>query len=94
MINEEKIRQMMFNQMQATMVEVANFCADMADANRGQLSLGDMIRKQFKLDVKPQSKVEFVTTPTGSSNEFYEKFVTESVSAEKKCHLRLVKKGD
>jgi len=71
-ITENELKELMFNQMMRTRNEVANFCANICDTNRGYLSLGDSIRKQFSIAPKVvDDTVVFSTTPSGA-NPFYE----------------------
>jgi hypothetical protein len=45
----ETVKAMMQTQYQLTATQVATFCADLCDSNRGNLSVGDMIRIQFNI---------------------------------------------
>lgn len=69
--NEEQLKKILQQQAFVTAYEVATYCADICDHNRGQLSVGDMIRKQFNLtkneeqkftetEIKPESHLRIV----------------------------------
>lgn len=46
----ETVKEMMKTQYQLTATQVATFCADLCDKNKGNLSVGDMIRAYFKIE--------------------------------------------
>ena len=54
-IIEDQLKELMYNQMMRTRNEVAEFCANVCDSNRGYLSLGSIIRQQFSLEPKFES---------------------------------------
>ena len=62
-MTEDEIKSLMIQQAQVTSGEVATFCAELCDRNRGHLQVGDMIREQFGLGVRKEVKPE-VKKPT------------------------------
>lgn len=85
----ETVKDMIKTQYQLTTSQVATFCAELCDKNRGNLSIGDMIRKQFNI-IKESTSIENLSIGETISEESNTTAVKEP-EQQKKTNLRIIK---
>jgi hypothetical protein len=60
---QEQINELVEAQCKITAMQTANFCSLICDVNRGHLSIGDVIRKQFNVEGMIQKVQEEAKNP-------------------------------